>query len=99
MIITVYHCQHGSMPDFQVSNDDLFYVIRERFEDGGGGRLDAAIVDTAATWDEAEQKVRELSMRVAAASLGRKGGAAKSERKAASSASNGRKGGRPRKAS
>jgi len=49
------------------------------------------------TWGEMtdEEKAQEFE-RLSAASLGRKGGSVKSEKKAASSRENGKKGGRPR---
>jgi hypothetical protein len=46
---------------------------------------------------EASANEAEVELDKAAAALGRKGGSVKSERKAKSSAENGRKGGRPKK--
>lgn len=90
----VYSYQHGSTPDFNVSDQNKWYVIEEVWE--GGRMLNQTIRDTADSEQEAISKRKALiDTYKAAAALGRRGGAAKSDAKAAAVRENGKRGGRP----
>ena len=68
------------------------------YADSLGKFLKLSPAEKHAVAESACGAVSELaSLHISAATLGRKGGAAKSERKATSSRENGKKGGRPRK--
>jgi hypothetical protein len=89
-----FYYQHGSTPDLRVTNENLFYVTEEDWR--GDQRLNVTIRASFVTEAEAvtERAALEAASK-AAASLGRRGGAAKSDAKAAAVRENGKRGGRP----
>ena len=87
----VIFIQQGSSQTLRVNDESKWYVVREEWE--GSRILNSTIL---ASYDTEETAAQERNIRIAATTLGRKGGSAISERKAISSRINGRLGGRPK---
>ena len=76
----VYSIQHGSTPDFNVSEQNKWYVIEETWEDGKMlNQTIKAKVDTEA--EAAESRKAFIATYKAAAALGRLGGSVSSDAK------------------
>lgn len=80
--------QQGSSSTLRVSNEDKWYVVREEWQ--GSKLLNSVILNSFDTESDARNA---LNVRNAAAALG----SIRSARKSASSAANGKLGGRPKK--
>jgi hypothetical protein len=92
----VYVYQHGSTPDFQVSEQSKWYVTEEAWE---GGRIVNITIKAKVDAEQEAAQIRDNLEHTyrSAVQLGRRGRERNSQAQQEASRTNGAKGGRPRK--